>query len=145
MHRDAEIRGQGPWRGGPDQREYFTASERRIDQRRIAFQRKLNVDGRTGMLLVFDFRFRERRLIVNAPVHGTGAFVNETSLYEAREQPRRFRFVVIGHRDVRTVPFAKDSQTLKISGLALERVRRKLATGAANTERRHVFLFFTKL
>ena len=52
---------------------------------------------------------------------------------------------MIGHRDVRIVPFAKNSESLKISRLALERIRRKLATGAANTERRHVLLLFTKL
>ena len=97
------------------------------------------------MLFVFDFRFRQRRLIVDAPVHGTRAFVNETSLDEAREQPRCFRFVMIGHRDVRIVPFAENSQALKISRLTLERIRRKLTTGAPNTERRHVFLFLTKL
>ena len=52
------------------------------------------------MLVVLDFGFSERGLIVYAPIDGARAFVNETALDKTREQPRRLGLVVIGHRAV---------------------------------------------
>ena len=65
MHCDPEIRRQRPWRRGPDQNKNFSTSERRIDQRRIALQRKLHVDRRARVLVIFNFSFSERRLILD--------------------------------------------------------------------------------
>src|ERR1051326_4277498 len=95
--------------------------------------------------MVFNFSFGQRRLIVNAPVHGSRAFVNEAALDEARKQPRRLGFVMVGHCDVGIFPLAKDSQPLKILRLPLQSIRRKLATRATNAERRHVFLILGSL
>ena len=92
------------------------------------------------MLVVFDLSFCERRLIVDAPIDGARAFVDKAAFDKAREQPRRFGFVVVGHRDVRVVPLAEDTEPLKIARLSLQSIRRKFATCTADAERRHVFL-----
>src|SRR2546423_12263206 len=89
MHRDAEICRQSPGRGCPDQRENFSSGQRWIDRRGIALQRKLNVNGRTGALVIFDFRLSERRLIVNAPVNRARALVNEAACHKLGVQMRR--------------------------------------------------------
>jgi len=52
---------------------------------------------------------------------------------------------MIRHGDVGIVPFTKNAQSLEVLRLPLQGVGGELATGAANAERRHVFLFFPEL
>src|SRR2546423_9003914 len=96
------------------------------------------------MLLIFNFRLSERRLIVNAPVNGTRPFVNEATLDKTREQARGLSLVMIGHRDVGIVPFAQNPQPPKIFRLTLEGIRGKFATRATDAERRHLLFLFAK-
>src|SRR5207302_8247776 len=106
MHGDAEVGRERPRCRRPDQHEDFTACQRRIDLRGIACQWKLDVHRRTLVLMVLNFRFGERCLIVDAPVNGACAFVHETALDKPREQTGRLSFVMVRHRDVGVVPFA---------------------------------------
>ena len=144
MHCDAQVRRQGPRRGGPDQHEYFASCEGRINLCRIACQRKLYINRRARVLVVLDFRFSERRLIVNAPVDGPRALVNETALNKAREQPGGLGFVMVGHRDVGIVPLAQDSEPLKIFRLSLQSIGREFTACASNAQRRHFGLLLTE-
>ena len=97
------------------------------------------------MLVIFNFRLSQRRLIVDAPVDRTRTFVNEATFDKVREQSRRLGFVVIGHGDVGIVPLAEHAEPLKIARLSLQRVRRKLSARAPDAQRRHVFLLLTEL
>ena len=119
MHGDTEIGGKRPGRRCPDQDEDFPASQRGIDQRRVATQGKLNVDRWTGVLLVFNFGFGKRSLIVNALVHGPRTFVDVSTFNETTKKPRRLGLIMVRHREVRIVPFPEDAQPLKITRLAL--------------------------
>src|SRR5439155_23597467 len=110
---------QSPGRGCPDQRENFSSDQRWINLSGIALKRKLNVNRRTGVLVIFNFRFSQRGLIVDAPVDRTRTFVNEAALDKVREQSRRLGFVVIGHGDVGIVPLAQDADPFKIARLSL--------------------------
>ena len=101
--------------------------------RRIATQRKLHVDRRARVLVVFNLRFRERRLVLDAPVNRARAFVDVTTLDEAREHARGLGFVVVRHREIRIVPLAENAETFEIARLALQRVLSVLAADAAES------------
>ena len=76
MNRDAQIRRQRPRCRRPDHEKNILAGECRIDLRRIGLQRKLYVNRRRRVLLVFDLGLGERGLVVDAPVDRTQAFVD---------------------------------------------------------------------
>ena len=145
MHRDAQVGRQSPWRRRPDQYENFASRQCRIDLCGIACQRKLYVNGRATVLLVFDFGFSEGSLIVDTPVNGARALVDKTSFDKAREKARRLGFVVVRHRNVRIVPLAEDSQPLKIAGLPLQSIGREFATRTSDAKRRHAQFLLAKL
>jgi len=73
MDCDSQVRRQRPGRLCPDEHEHVATCERGIDRCRVAGQGKLDVDRGARVLLVLDFRFGERRLVVNAPVDGARA------------------------------------------------------------------------
>ena len=145
MNCDAKVGRQCPWRCRPNQDEHFSPFEGRINFCRVGCQRKLHINRWTAVLSVFHLRFSERRLIVDAPIDGPRAFVNEAALDEASKQTRRFGLVMIRHRDVGIVPFAQDAQSLKIPRLSLQRIRSELAARPPNAERWHVGLFLAQL
>src|SRR5215208_236101 len=133
MNSDAEIRRQRPWRRGPDHYEHFSPGECRINQSRIALQRKLHIDRWTRVLVIFNFGFGERRLVLETPVNWPRSFVNPTTLDEPRKHTRGFGFVVVRHRQVWIVPLAEDSESFEVARLALQRILRMLTTGATKT------------
>ncbi len=61
------------------------------------------------MLLVLDLGFGERGFVVDAPVDGAEAFVDETLLEEVVEGFDDAGFVAEGHRQVWVVPATKDA------------------------------------
>ncbi len=138
MDSDAQVRRQGPRRGRPDQHKDFAARQRRIDQCRITGKRKLHIDRRAGVLVIFNFSFSQRGLVVYAPVDGAGAFVNEAAFDEAGKQPSRLGFVMVRHGDIGIFPLAQDAEPLKITRLSLQSVGRKFTTSATDAQRRHV-------
>src|SRR6185503_16399665 len=133
MNGDAEVCRQRPGRRGPDQHENFSTSERRIDERRIALQRKLHVDRWARVLMIFNFSFRERRLVLDAPVNRTRAFVNPATFDKPREHPCSFGFVVVRHREIRVVPLAENSESFEVASLALQRVLSVFTASATET------------
>src|SRR5689334_15531504 len=122
MHSDTEIRGQRPRRRGPNHDKDFASCECRIDDGRIAPERKLHVDRWAGVLMIFDFSFRERGLVLDTPVNRPRAFVNPTTLDKARKHPRRFGFVVVRHREIWIVPLAEYAESFEVARLTLQRI-----------------------
>src|SRR5947207_12380585 len=97
------------------------------------------------MLIVFNLGFGQSRLIMYAPVDRPCALVNETAFDKTREQARRLGFVLVRHGAVWILPFPENAKPLKVARLSLQSIGGKFAAGSPNTERRHIFLFFTEL
>src|SRR6185436_13267789 len=95
--------------------------------------------------MVFNFSFSQRRLIVNAPVNRTRAFVDVTALDKASKHSRGFSFVMIRHGEIRVIPLTQNAQSLEIAGLTLESAGRVFSAGAADANRRHVRLLRAQL
>ncbi len=133
MYCDSEIGRQRPRGRGPYQHKNLSACERRIDLRRITFERKLHIDRWTRVLVIFNLGFRQRGLILDAPVNRSRSLVDPATLDEAREHPSGFGFVVVRHCEIRIVPLAENTESLEITSLAFQSVLSVLATGAAKT------------
>src|SRR5215208_3633210 len=133
MNSDTQICRQRPGRRGPDHYEDFSPGECRIDQSRIALQRKLHIDRWTRVLVIFNFRFGERRLVLETPVNRPCSFVNPTTLDKPRKHARGFGLVVVRHPQVWIVPLAEDSESFEVARLALQRILCVLTTSATKT------------
>src|SRR5918996_510239 len=114
MDRDTEISRQRPWSCGPNKYKHFSAGQCRIDLSRIAAQRELHINRRARVMMIFNFSFSQGGLILDAPVNRPRAFVNETTLNEARKHSRGLRFVVVRHREIWFIPLAKDAESLEV-------------------------------
>ncbi len=94
--------------------------------------------------MILNLRFRERGLILDAPVNGSRAFVDVTSFDEACEHARGLRFVVVRHREIRIIPLAEDAEPFEVASLVLQCLGRMLATRTTNRYRRHVCFLRTQ-
>src|SRR5437660_864358 len=137
MHRDREIRRQGPRRRGPDHREGATLAEHRLELGRNGRHRELDPDRRRPLVLVLDLGLRERGPTMHAPVDGLQALVDQTASDEAAELARDDRLVRGIHRDVRIVPVAEHAQTLELASLDVDEAERVFPTLAALLDRIH--------
>ncbi len=97
------------------------------------------------MLVILDFRFRQRCLVLDAPVNRPRAFVDVTTFDETREHACGLGFVVVRHSEVRIVPLAENAEALEIARLALQRVLSVLAADAAKSFDTQVALLFALL
>ena len=84
------------------------------------------------MLVILDFGFGQRRLVVYAPIDGAGAFVNEAAFDKAGKQPRCLSLVMVRHGDIGIFPLAQNAEPLKITRLSLQSVGRKFTTSATD-------------
>src|SRR2546425_6128191 len=137
MHRDREIRRQGPRRRGPDHREGATLAKHRLQLGRSGRHRELDPDRRRPLLLVLDLGLRERGPAIHAPVDGLQAFVDETASDETPELARDDRLIRRLHRDVGIVPVAEHAQALELATLDVDEAERVFPTLAALLDRIH--------
>ena len=70
MEGDGEVGGDGPGSGGPDECGDVFSRECWIERGGIACEFEANVDGRAGVVFVFDFGFGESGAVFDAPVNG---------------------------------------------------------------------------
>ena len=77
--------GDGPGGGGPDDGVDVLAGERGVDGGGIAGEVVADVDGGAGVLLVLDLGLGEGGAVVDAPVDGLEAFVDEAVFEEVVE------------------------------------------------------------
>ena len=75
MEGDGEVAGKRPDRGGPDQEKEF-GSINMTELSQIILHRKFDIDCRTGVIVVFDFSFREGSFVLGAPVDGLEALID---------------------------------------------------------------------
>src|SRR5690349_24231727 len=77
-------------------------------------ERKTDVDRDIDAILVFDFRFGERAVAIEAPVDRLEAPVEVAFLEQLPERADLVGLVAVAHRRVRMVPVAEHAETLEI-------------------------------
>ncbi len=123
MERDAEIRGDRPGGGRPDDEGYLLACKRRVDPLRRVRERELHVDGRGGVVGVLDLCLRESGPAGQAPVHGLRSLVHRPGLHESTEFPQDPRLVVERHGPVRVFPVPQDPESPELLPLDVDELR----------------------
>ncbi len=114
------VRRNRPGRGRPDHRHRRALGERREPERSGELRaigvldRKPDIDGDVGALLVFDLRFGERAAAVEAPVDGLQPAIDETLLEDAAERADLVGLGLERHRRVRMVPVAQHAEPLEV-------------------------------
>jgi hypothetical protein len=152
MDCDGQVRRDRPRRRGPDERgrglhRAVGDSRRREDlEKPQGFgETKRDVDRRVLALLVLELRFRERRLVGEAPAHGLERAVDEILGVEPSERPRDLRFVCVAHRRIGPVPPAADSEPPELLALDVDELLGILAAGPSDRDRVHVALLRAEL
>ena len=104
---DAEVRGQRPGRGGPDDEVgAFEARRRVVDGKR-------HVDGRRGLLLILDLRLGESGLRPEAPEHGPLGTIDKALLHKLGEGAHDVGLVGGREGQVGVVPVTEDAEALE--------------------------------
>ncbi len=132
--------GNGPWRSGPDDGVNILPSKlggNSVRIRTILYKFVSHEDRRAAVIFVFDFRFRERRRIVNAPINRLAPAIDVAFLHEFQECAGNRGFVAEAHRQIRIVPLPEDSQPLEIALVLLDIARSEFAAQLAKLRRRH--------
>src|SRR5882724_511519 len=143
MKGERAIVGQSPGRGGPNDGVDVTANFRSIALA-AANDAKFHPDRGAGVVLVFDFRFRERGRIVDAPVDGLATAIDVALLYEVQKSPGDGSLVFMAHREIGIVPLTENAEALEIFLVLLDVARGELPAEFAKLSRRN-FSFPAKL
>ncbi len=93
--------------------------------------RKPHVDARRSLVLVLDFRLRQGRAAVHAPVHGLVALVHMAVLDDEGEGAQLIGFEARRHGHVGMIPIAEHPQPLEIAALRVDLLVRVFAAGRA--------------
>ena len=118
----------------------FLPAERRIDLRRIVKQRVLHPDGTAGVILVFDFGFGKRGLVVHAPVDGAQALVDELVFVKRKKSGEHHRLILRRHGGVGLIETSEDADALELLALQVEEFLRVFAAFGAHRRRMHLQL-----
>ena len=120
VHIERLVRRDRPRRGRPDQCVSRAIERRRMPERLGELRQigighpEADIDRKILPVLVFDFRFRESTLTVEAPVDGLQSAVQIALLQEHAERADFLRLVAKGHRRVRMLPVAQDAEALEL-------------------------------
>ena len=137
--------GKRPGSGGPDDGVDVASCEARIDLGRVAGEFVADVDAGRGVLRVLDLGFGESGLVVDAPVDGAEAFVDEALFEEVVEGLDDAGLVLERHGEVGVVPAAEDADALELGALEVDVLLRVLAAGATDGDGLHLEFFAAKL
>ena len=119
---DRAVGWQGPRGGGPDHqrdRAVYRGDAKFSFHRILIDGLERHVDRWRGFVVIFNFRFCQRRTAVHAPVHRLSAFVQVavTDDFTQRTDDVGFSFEV--HGQVRMRPVAQHAQTDEVSALTV--------------------------
>jgi hypothetical protein len=149
MKRDREIGRNRPWRGRPDEHRHVPAGKLRDTRgqfpRARLGERKLDVDRRRGMILVFDLRLGQRRAAMNAPVDRLLPLGYQSLFHELAERPGDRRLIPEVHRQVRLVPRAEDAEPLELLRHRADEALGVRTARAAEVGHRHLALLGSEL
>ena len=132
MQRDREVSGQGPGCGS-------------FAREVAARNRKFHIDRGVMAVLVFHFRFGQRRLRPGAPEDRLQAFVNEAFFDKDREGAQNLRFIGGVERQIGMLPIAEDAEPLELLALDIDELAGKGLGFLAHFERREAARFLHHL
>ena len=89
------------------------------------------------MVFVFDFGFRERGAVIDAPVDGLAAAIDITLFHEIQERAGNGGFVFVAHRQIGIVPAAENAEALEIFFVLFDVTERELTAQLAELRRRN--------
>ena len=89
--------------------------------------------------MIFGFRVGQSRFAVRAPINRFFAFVNIALFQSFKESPYGKAFVNIGHRKIRIIPIAGNTQAFKTFPLQIDEILRESA--GFLPESRNIFNF----
>ena len=153
-NRDCAVRRQSPRRSGPDHQRDWAVN---VAYGKFCFQCILidrlesNVDGRRSFVVILNFRFRQRRTAVNAPVYRLRAFVQVTVADDFAQRADDIGFSFEVHGQVRVGPVTQHAQTDKVFALTVNLGRSVFAalgaelSGGEFLTRLTVFLLYFQL
>ena len=116
----SHVGGNGPGGGGPDHHIGFFALGGFRGQPVVLHQGHLHENGRGLLVGVFDFRFRQGRFAVGAPVYGLLAFVDVAFVGHGAEHPDLFRFEMGIQGHIGMVPVTQHTQPFEILPLGID-------------------------
>ena len=132
---DREVRRQRPGRRRPDDERRALVAQPRLGLADVAVDREADVDGRRGVLFVFDLRLGQRRAVGEAPVHRLLVAVDQPRLHEPGQLSRDRRLVVLGQRQVGIVPVADAAEALELGPHDVDELQRVLLAALAERDR----------
>ena len=103
----------------------------------IILHAEFDVDGRYGILRVFDLSLREGGLVVRAPVDGLLALVDVALLIHLAEYLDLFGLEFRVHGEIRPVPVAYDAEALELVALDADEVLSEIMARVAELGDRH--------
>src|SRR5579871_5875251 len=120
MEGDGEGGGERPGSCGPDDGVDLAAGEVLVDSFRSRSQLVADVDGGTGVLLVFDLGFSEGGAVVDAPVDRLEPAIDEAAFQEAVKRVERTGLIGTRHGLIWLVPAAEAADALELGGLEVD-------------------------
>ena len=118
MQRDADVAGQRPGRGGPDQEEeLFLVQMTQLAQ--IIVDGELHVNRIDRILVIFDLRLGESGLVVIAPVNRLEALVDMPVAVHLSEDAHLIRLKALVHGGVVMLPVAQNTEPLEAIHLTM--------------------------
>jgi hypothetical protein len=127
VHVQRLVGRDGPRGGGPDHDEAVIG--RQLVRPKAApacrfGELEADVDGRIALVLVFHFRFGQRRAAVEAPVDRLQAAVDIAFFQQLAEGAQFVGLVGVVHGQVRVLPFAQHAQADEVLALAVDLLQR---------------------
>ena len=121
MQRDGQIGRKCPGRGGPDDHIDRFSFQHRIIAAEIILHAKFYKNRRRGFVLIFNFRFSQRRLTVKAPINGLLAAIKASIAGKLAAFSSNDGFIFIVHGQVRMFPIPHHTQTPKLIALNINK------------------------
>ena len=136
MQRDGEVAGQRPDRGRPNDEAELALIEM-AELAEVVVHRELDVHGRAGVVLIFDLRLGQRRLVVIAPVYGLEALVDVALLVHCAEDLDLLGLKAGIHGLVGVLPVAEHADALEALHLDADVLVGILVAGGAEVGNAH--------
>ena len=142
---DREVRRKRPGGRRPDDSERRLVVRKGERSRSLFSQPETDVDGRRGVIAVFDFSLRECSLTSRAPVNRFEPLVHGPRLEELPEGLRDGRLERVRHRQVGILPVTEDTETLEVLLLNVDELVGELSARAAELGGGHLLLLRAEL
>src|SRR5205085_1387381 len=115
------------------------------DAVRIVYEREADVDRGRGLVLVFDLRLRQRRLVRGTPVDRLQAPVDGAGLRQVTEDLDDLGLEFRGERQIGMLPVATDAQAPELLPLLIDPLQGVFPAAAADLQLRRLLLLAKKL